>query len=397
MRKDTIYIDNNATTPVDPDVFEAMKPYLTERFGNPSSNHSFGWMAKSAVDLAREQVAKLINSDPEEIIFTSGATESINLFHFGFARNNSSKGKHIVSSATEHSASYDSLNELKKEGFEIDFLPVGRNGIVNTEQLKEMIKDDTILVSVIAGNNEIGSVNDLKTIAEICHQKEVVFHTDATQFVGKLPFDVKELNIDAASFTSHKIYGVKGTGALFIKKKLQSKIHPLTFGGGQEKEIRSGTLNVPGIVAFGKAAEICNESLRSESNRIRNLTDRFYKKVISSLNEVYLNGSQKNRIPGNLNFTIDGVKADKLMLKMRDVTFSKSSACASGKGKPSRILKVIGLNDELANSTIRFGIGRFNTEEEIDYVCNSLIEAVNEIRIQSQSNYKQKEELIDNG
>lgn len=378
-----IYLDNNATTPVDPTVLEAMLPYFNENFGNASSKHSFGYTANAAVEYAREQIAKLINADASEIYFTSGATESINLVHFGVAGKSNSAKNHIISSNVEHSASFESLNQLQKQGIDLTFLKCDKRGFIRPEQVIEEIRPETILVSIIAANNEIGSINNISEIGNICRRNNILFHTDATQAVGKIRIDVQKMNIDLMSFSSHKIYGPKGVGALYIRKGIEKKITPLMLGGGQEKGIRPGTLNTPGIVGFGKAAEICNAELDKESKRIKSLRDYLYKKIVSSLDSIQLNGDADNRIPGNLNLLINGVKSDTLMSNIRDISFSTGATCASDTGKPSRILKAIGLTDEEAKSSVRLGIGRFNTREEIEYAAEKFIDVITKLRLKN--------------
>lgn len=381
MMKFPIYLDNNATTPVDPRVLEAMMPYFTDKFGNASSKHSFGYIANAAVEHAREQIAKLINADTNEIYFTSGATESINLVHFGTAEKFLNKRNHIISSNVEHSASYESLLQLQKKGVEVSFTRCDAKGFIHPEIIVDEIKADTFLVSIIAANNEIGTINNISEIGNLCRNNNILFHTDATQAVGKIKIDVKEMNIEFMSFSSHKIYGPKGVGALFIRKGSEDKILPLMFGGGQEKGIRPGTLNTPAIVGFGKAAEICSAELEAESKRIRQLRDYFYKKIASNLDSVKLNGDIEKRLPGNLNLFISGVKSDVLIANIRDIAFSTGATCSSETGKPSRILKAIGLSDDEAKSSIRLGIGRFNIDEEIDYAADKFVETISNLRM----------------
>lgn len=379
-RKTPIYLDNNATTPVDPRVLEAMLPYFQDRFGNSSSKHSFGFITNSAVENSRAIIANLINASKEEVIFTSGATESINLVHLGIAEKLSHKGNHIISTVTEHSASFESLLHLQKKGFEITFLQPDKFGFVHPSQILESIRKDTILVSVIFANNEIGTINDIKSIGKVCKANNILFHTDATQAVGKIKVDVNELDIDFMSFTAHKIYGPKGIGALFIKKGNESSIAPISFGGGQEKGLRPGTLNVPAIVGFGKAAEICLAEMEKDYVHTKKLRDYLFTKVVSALDGVYLNGDRNNRLPGNLNLLIQEVKSDLLISSIRELAISTGATCSSETGKQSRTLKSIGLSDDESKSSIRIGIGRFNTQEEIDYASERLIEEITKLR-----------------
>lgn len=380
-KKSFIYLDNNSTTPVDPRVLESMMPYYQDRFGNASSDHSFGWIAKSAVENSRETIARFLNADPKEIYFTSGATESINIVHFGIAESDPPPNANIISSNIEHSASFDSLNNLSKKGFEIKFVPVNKLGLIEPEQLINSIDNKTILVSIIYANNEIGTINDIKTIGDFCKSRNIFFHIDATQAIGKISFNLNELNVDFVSFTAHKIYGPKGIGGLFIRnRKPNIKLSQRIFGGGQENGIRPGTLNVPAIVGFGKAIEICSAELEKDFNHTSSLRNLLYNNLVSNIDGVLINGSLKQRLPNNLNIRIEGVGANKLMLELRDLAFSNSSACSSGSGKPSRTLKALGLSDDEAFSSVRFGIGRFNTKDEIDYASNEIIEAVQKIR-----------------
>ncbi len=377
-----IYLDNHSTTPVDPLVFESMKPYFLEKFGNASSkNHSFGWEAESAVKKSREIIAESINAAPSEIYYTSGATESINLAHFGTAQAYYSYGKHIITSSIEHSAVLDSIKVMENKGFEITYLPVNEDGIIDIEALEKSIKDETILVSIMTANNEIGTINNIKAIGEICKKRDVLFHTDASQAIGKIPFDVVSNNVDMVSFSAHKIYGPKGIGAFYLKNKSPKiNLTPQIFGGGHENYLRSGTLNVPAIVGFAKAVQICSNKMKEESQKISKLRNKLYYGLLNHLDEIYLNGSFENRLPGNLNLSFRYIKSETLMMDIRDIAVSSGAACSSATLKPSHVLKAIGLSDELSKSSIRFGLGRFNTEEEIDYAINKIIAAVKQLR-----------------
>jgi cysteine desulfurase len=382
-----IYLDNIATTQTDPRVVEAMLPYFSEKFGNYSSKHKFGYEAKSAVELAREQIAKLITANPDEIIFTSGATESINLAHIGFAIANQNKGKHIISSMVEHSASFESLNFLSKAGFEITFIKPDKFGFLEPDEVIKNVRKDTILISLIYANNEIGTIIDIKTIADFCNAEKIVFHTDATQAVGKIKVDVRDLNPSLMSFTAHKIYGPKGIGALFINRNsFKFNLSPMMFGGNQESSLRSGTLNVPAIVGFGVACDILLNELDNDMNHYKKLSDYLKNNLIANLSDIKLNGHTSKRIANNLSFTVKNVFANDLIRKTPEIAFSTGSACSSEGNKKNRILKAIGLNDSDIDSTFRLGIGRFNTMNEIEFAAERLIYNISYIREKNMNN-----------
>ena len=382
MFKLPVYMDNNSTTRTDPRVLEAMMPYFTEKFGNSASrNHAYGWETEEGVDLAREQVASIINASSKEIIFTSGATESNNLAIKGVAAMYKKKGNHIISAVTEHKAVIDTCMRLERDGCSVTFLPVDKYGIVSPQQVADAITDKTVIVSIMAANNEIGTVHPLKEIGAICKAKGVLFHTDATQTVGKIPMDVEDMGIDLLSMTAHKMYGPKGVGALYVRRKdPRVRLDAMLDGGGHERGLRSGTLNVTGIVGMGMAAEICRKELHSESERLLKLRNRLHEGINSKLEDAYLNGHPIHRLPGNLNISFAFVEGEGLMMGIKDVAVSSGSACTSASLEPSYVLKALGLGDELAHSSIRFGLGRFNTEEEVDFVINDVVRAVNHLR-----------------
>ena len=377
-----IYLDNHATTPVDPRVLEAMLPYFVESFGNAASrNHSFGWVAEEAVEKARLQLAGLIGASAKEIVLTSGATESNNLAIKGVAEMYAPKGNHIITAATEHKAVLDTCKRLEKHGIKVTYLPVRTDGLIDLDQLRDAITDKTILVSIMYGNNEVGTIQPVRDIGKICHEKGVLFHTDATQAVGKIPVSVIDDNIDMASLSAHKMYGPKGVGALYVRRKNpRVQLTAQMDGGGHERGMRSGTLNVPGIVGFGKAAEVCREVLGEEYIRLQGLRDRLMNGIMSRLDEVYINGTMEHRLPHNLNVSFAYVEGESLLMGVNDIAVSSGSACTSATLEPSYVLKALGKGDELAHSSIRFGIGRFNTEEEIDYTINKVVTVVEKLR-----------------
>jgi cysteine desulfurase len=377
-----IYMDNHATTPVDPRVLEEMLPYFTDKFGNSASrNHVFGWVAEEAVEQARERIAKLVGATTKEIIFTSGATESDNLAIKGVAEMYREKGNHIITAVTEHKAVLDSCKRLEKYGFRVTYMPVMKDGLVDLDDLKRAMDEKTILVTLMAANNEIGVLQPIAEIGKLCHERGVLFHTDATQAVGKVPIDVQKMNIDLMSISAHKMYGPKGVGALYVRRKNpRVQVSPIIDGGGHERGMRSGTLNVPGIVGLGKACAICHEEMPQESKRLSGLRDRLKDKLMGGLDEVYINGSMEHRLPNNLNISFAYVEGESLLMGINDIAVSSGSACTSATLEPSYVLKALGTGDDLAHSSIRFGIGRFNTEAEVDYVANRLIEVVQRLR-----------------
>jgi len=377
-----IYLDNSATTPVDPRVLEAMLPYFTERFGNAASrNHRFGWEAKEAVEAAREQVARLIGAEPADIVFTSGATESNNIAIKGVAQMYREKGNHLITQVTEHKAILDPCRYLEQQGFRLTFLPVDRKGRIDLQQLKDAITSDTILVSVMTANNEIGTIQPIGEIGAICREKQVLFHTDATQAFGKIPLDVNAMGIDLLSCSAHKINGPKGVGALYVRRKApRVRAEPVLHGGGHERGMRSGTLNVPGIVGLGKASEICRLEMAEESKRVASLRDRLWDGLQTRLEDITRNGDPEHAVPGVLNVSFAYVEGESLMMAMEDVAVSSGSACTSASLEPSYVLKALGVRDDLAHGSIRFSVGRFNTQDEIDYVIGRVAEAVNRLR-----------------
>jgi len=378
-----IYMDNHATTPVDPRVLSTMLPYFTETFGNAASRtHAYGWSAEAAVDDARDTIAQLINAESgKEIVFTSGATESDNLAIKGVAEYYKSKGNHIITTTIEHKAVLDSCKRLEKEGFTVTYINVGPDGLVNPKDIEAAITDKTILVSVMLANNEVGTIQPIAEIGKITRAKGIILHSDAVQGLGKTPFDVRAMNVDLASLTAHKIYGPKGVGALYVRRsKPRVRLAQQMDGGGHERGNRSGTLNVPGIVGFAKACKILIEEGAQEAEKIRALRDRLHQKILSELSDVQLNGSAEHRLPGNLNISFAFVEGEGLMMAIKDVAVSSGSACTSASLEPSYVLRSMGLPEDMAHSSIRFGLGRFNTEEEVDYVAELVIAKVKRLR-----------------
>jgi cysteine desulfurase len=377
-----IYMDYHATTPVDPRVVDAMLPYFTVKFGNSASrNHSFGWTAEEAVENARAQIAQLINASPKEIIFTSGATESNNLALKGAAEMYREKGNHIITQATEHKAVLDTCKRLEKYGYEVTYLPVGKDGRIDLDDLRRAITPKTILISIMYANNEIGVIQPIQEIGKIAKEKGVLFHTDGVQALGKIPVDVQKDNIDIISLTAHKLYGPKGCGALYVRRRNpRVQLSAQIDGGGHERGMRSGTLNVPGIVGFGKAAELCRNEMAEESVRLRGLRDRLKDGLFEKLDELYINGSMTHRLPHNLNISFAFVEGESLLMGINDIAVSSGSACTSATLEPSYVLKALGVGEDLAHTSIRFGLGRFTTQEEVDYVLNRVVEAVQRLR-----------------
>lgn len=380
-----IYLDYQATTPMDPRVLDAMMPFFTTKYGNPSSrSHSFGWDAEEAVEEARGQIAKLVNADPKSMIFTSGATESNNIALKGVMRFYKDKKNHLVTVVTEHKCVLDSARHLQQEGFEVTYLPVQQNGLIDLEQLRAAITDKTALVSIMAVNNEIGVIQPLAEIGKICREKGAFFHTDAAQAVGKIPIDVEAMNIDLMSISGHKIYGPKGIGALYVRRsKPRVRLEPLFSGGGQERGFRSGTLAPALCVGLGKAAEICAAEMGSDNERLRMLSNRFYEGINKELTEVILNGDREQRIPGNLNLSFAYVEGESMIMGIKDLAVSSGSACTSASLEPSYVLRALGVEEEMAHTSIRIGLGRFTTEAEVDYAVQTIVEKVNKLRAMS--------------
>ena len=381
-----LYMDNHATTPLDPRVLDAMMPYFTGKFGNAASrNHQFGWEAEKAVDIAREQVAKLIGATSKEIIFTSGATESDNLAIKGIAEMYRERGNHIITQVTEHKAVLDTCKKLEKMGYRVTYLPVLADGLIDLDDLRRAIvtegPEKTILVSIMYANNEIGVVQPIREIGKICHEKGVLFHTDAVQAVGKIPVDVQADNIDILSISAHKLYGPKGVGALYVRRRNpRVQITEQINGGGHERGMRSGTLNVPGIVGMGAACEIARNEMATEAARELELRDYLRAKLENALDYTQVNGNMDHHLPGNLNMSFVYVEGESLLMGINDIAVSSGSACTSATLEPSYVLKALGLGDEIAHSSIRFGLGRFNTKAEVDYVADKIIDVVRKLR-----------------
>jgi cysteine desulfurase len=380
MHKLPIYLDYSATTPVDPRVAEKMITYLTDKFGNPASrSHEYGWTAEKAVEEAREHVANLVNADPKEIIWTSGATESNNLAIKGAAHFYKGKGKHLITVKTEHKAVLDTMRELERDGFSVTYLDPEKNGLISIEKLKAALQPDTILVSVMFVNNEIGVIQDIASIGELCREKGVIFHVDSAQAAGKVEIDLGKLKVDLMSFSAHKIYGPKGIGALYVRRKPRIRLEAQMHGGGHERGLRSGTLPTHQIVGMGEAFRIAKEEMAGENERIRYLRDKLLK-GLKDIEETYVNGDLEQRVPHNLNISFNFVEGESLMMAIKDLAVSSGSACTSASLEPSYVLKALGHSDELAHSSIRFSIGRFTTEEEVDFAIKLLDEKVAKLR-----------------
>jgi len=376
-----IYLDYQATTPMDPRVLEKMMPYFTEKFGNPHSrSHAFGWETEAAVDLAREQVASLIGATEKEIIFTSGATESNNIAIKGATHFYKDKKNHIITTQTEHKCVLDSFRHLEQEGFEVTYLPVEKNGILSLETLKAAIKENTGLVSVMGVNNEIGVIQPLAEIGKICRERGVLFHTDAAQSFGKIPLDVEAMNIDLMSISGHKIYGPKGIGALYVRRRPRVRLEPLFSGGGQERGFRSGTLPTPLVVGLGEAAAIAKNEMGKDAEHARKLYNKFLKEVLDGVKDVYLNGDREQRWPGNINLSFAYVEGESMIMALKDLAVSSGSACTSASLEPSYVLRALGVGEDLAHTSIRFGIGRFTTEEEVDFAIKLIKNSIDKLR-----------------
>ena len=378
-----IFLDNHSTTPMDPRVLEAMLPYFVEKFGNAASrNHAFGWEAEEAVEAARKQIARLIHADSKEIVFTSGATESDNLALKGVIEMYHEKGNHIITSATEHRAVLDTAKALESKGkATVTYLSVDKYGMVNPEDVRKAITDKTVLISIMLANNEIGTINPVREIGKIAKEKGILFHCDATQGVGKIPVNVQEMGIDLMSFSAHKIYGPKGVGALYVRKKApRVRIAAQMDGGGHERGMRSGTLAVPLIVGFGKACELCEQEMDAEGRKLAAMRDRLQAGIMSALEETYLNGHPTQRLPHNLNISFAYVEGESLLMGLKEIALSSGSACTSATLEPSYVLRALGVGSDLAHSSIRFGLGRFNTNEQVDYTITRMIEIVNKLR-----------------
>lgn len=376
-----IYLDNQATTPMDPRVLEKMMPYFSEKFGNPHSrSHAYGWETESAIELAREEVAGLIQANPKEIVFTSGATEANNIAIKGVAEFYGEKKKHIITAQTEHKCVLESCRYLEQKGFEITYLPVQQNGLIDLEELKAALREDTLLVSVMMVNNEIGVIQPITEIGKLCRDNGTFFHTDAAQSFGKMPIDVNAMNIDLMSISGHKIYGPKGIGALYVRRRPRVRIKSILSGGGQERGFRSGTLPTPLVVGLGEAARIAAEEMQKDHDHIKALSDYFAREVLDNIPEVYLNGDRKERIPGNLNISFAYIEGESMIMALKELAVSSGSACTSASLEPSYVLRAIGVGEDLAHTSIRFGLGRFTTREEVEYAVELIKNCIQKLR-----------------
>lgn len=379
-----IFLDYQSTTPCDPRVVEKMLPWFTEKFGNPHSrSHAYGWEAEEATEIARQQVADVIGASPKEIVFTSGATESNNIALKGVARFYKTQKNHVITVVTEHKCVLDSARHLEQEGFDVTYLPVDTNGLIDLEKLKAAITDKTCLVSVMAVNNEIGVIQPLKDIGAICRERGVFFHTDAAQAFGKIPLDVEAMNIDLMSISAHKVYGPKGVGALFVRRRPRVRLVPLTTGGGQERGMRSGTLPTPLVVGFGEAARIAKEEMTNEASRIRYLSDKFMHAIVDSIPDVFVNGDREHRWPGCINLSFAYIEGESMIMAIKDLAVSSGSACTSASLEPSYVLRSIGVGEDLAHTSIRFGFGRFTTEAEVDAAIGIIKGSIERLRAMS--------------
>ncbi|MDG1286423.1 MAG: IscS subfamily cysteine desulfurase [Rickettsiales bacterium] len=376
-----IYLDNQATTPMDPRVMEKMMPYFMEKFGNPHSrSHAYGWETEAAIEIAREEVAKLINANPKEIVFTSGATESNNIAIKGVAEFYGAKKKHIITAQTEHKCVLESCRQLEQKGFEITYLPVQTNGLIDLEALKAALREDTLLVSIMMVNNEIGVIQPVTEIGALCRANGTLFHTDAAQSFGKIPIDIEAMNIDMMSISGHKIYGPKGVGALYVRRRPRVRIKSILSGGGQERGFRSGTLPTPMVVGLGEAARIAGEEMEKDTAHVKALSDHFMKEILDNIKDVFLNGDREARIPGNLNISFAYIEGESMIMALKELAVSSGSACTSASLEPSYVLRAIGVGEDLAHTSIRFGFGRFTTREEVDYAVELIKKSINHLR-----------------
>ena len=376
-----IYMDNHATTRVDPRVLDEMLPFFSDRFGNAASRtHEFGWSAESAIEDAREETANILGAQPKEIIFTSGATESSNLAIKGVAQANVSEGKHVITQVTEHHATLDSCAALERQGFDVTILSVDKTGRIDVDDLRDAIRTDTILVTMMIANNEVGTIQPVTDIGSICREHDILFHTDAAQAIGKIPIDVEEMGIDLLSLSAHKFYGPKGVGALYVRNRPRPRVIAQMDGGGHERGLRSGTINVPGIVGLGTACQVAQQELENEAKRVHNLRDNLAGQLTAQLDGLHLNGHPEHRLDGNLNMSFEAIDGESLLMGLKDIALSSGSACTSASLEPSYVLRAMGSTKDLAQSSTRFGLGRFNTQEEVDYVAERVVTEVNRLR-----------------